>query len=177
MALQYPKDNDNKVKERKSFQILLPKFDANFWEFNGRDLNDHGMDYEFEFIENGEYRGYRILSQIKSSESDEVIKYYEDKLSFSKLPVKTATYAISCVSPFVLFVIDLRTNNAYYLPLQDYFIQNQDALNKLSVNKNTLTVYIPLSNIIDTNVSDEALRQIAKSSYCFTPPNTLQKIR
>lgn len=177
MALQYPKDNENKIKERKSFQILFSKFNTNFWEFNGRDLNDHGMDYEFEFIEDGEYRGYRILSQVKSSESDEIIKYYEDKLSYSKLPVKTATYAISCTSPFVLFVIDLRTKIAYYLPLQDYFIQNQDAFNKLSINKSTITVYIPLSNIIDPNVSDAALRQIAKSSYCFTFPDTLQKIR
>lgn len=55
--------------------------------------------YEFEYIEDGEYRGYRMLTQVKSSEIDNVIKYYDNHLSFSKLPVRTAAYAITCSNP------------------------------------------------------------------------------
>jgi hypothetical protein len=60
MAILLPQDDENMAKERKSFQILFSKFNAEHWDFNGRDNSDHGMDYEFEYIEDGEYRGFRM---------------------------------------------------------------------------------------------------------------------
>ena len=177
MAILLPQDDENMAKERKSFQILFSKFNAEHWDFNGRDNSDHGMDYEFEYIEDGEYRGFRMLTQVKSSESENVMKYYDKFLSFKCLPVKTASYAITCSNPFVLFVVDLRTNIVYYLALQDYFISNPDLIKKLSKNKKYITVHIPLSNVLSPEKSDEHLIRIAKSSYCFVFPDRLTKVR
>ncbi len=72
MPKVYPKDTYEKRNERKSFQIFLPLLNPDCWEHLGSDHNDHGVDHAFEYIEEGEYRGYRILSQLKSRTNPEV---------------------------------------------------------------------------------------------------------
>ena len=37
MAILLPQDDVNMAKERKSFQILFSKFNAEHWDFNGKD--------------------------------------------------------------------------------------------------------------------------------------------
>ena len=68
MPFSYPQDTENFQKERKSYQSLFYKLNAEVWAPNGSDNTDHGMDYGFEYIEERQYKGYRIYSQIKSTE-------------------------------------------------------------------------------------------------------------
>lgn len=87
-----------------------------------------------------------------------------DSFSYA-LPVKTANYAVECSQPFVLFVVDLISATAYYLPLQDYFIANRDKYEKLKVNTSTISVRIPTRNTV--SYADDDLVAVAKSCYCF----------
>ena len=87
-----------------------------------------------------------------------------DSFSYA-LPVKTANYAVECSQPFVLFVVDLISATAYYLPLQDYFIANRDKYEKLKVNTSTISVRIPTRNTV--SYADDDLVVVAKSCYCF----------
>lgn len=158
----FPKDSPGRRAETRSFQILFPKFNADRWDFLGRDHHDHGVDYTFEYIEDGEYKGHRILAQIKGRSS---LKDGKNGYIAFPIPVITANYAVCCKTPFVLFLVDLQSQIAYYLPLQDYFIANKERYERLSANKSSITVYIPVDNIVGEEDSD--LIAISKSGYFF----------
>ena len=169
MPKVYPKDTYEKQNERKSFQLFFPLLDAYCWEYIGSDHNDHGVDYTFEYIENKEYRGYRILAQLKGRTNPDV---RNGKIVFD-FPVKTANYAVGCAQPFLFFFINLSTREAYYLLLQDYFIANKDKMNALEKNKKTIRVFVPLNNKVD----DDELHKAAKSQYTFNDECGLRRMR
>ena len=169
MARVYPKDTEEKLKERESFQIFFSLLDMKSWEYLGSDHNDHGVDYSFEYIEDGEYKGFRILSQLKSSTK---IELRDNDIVFD-FPVKTANYAIGCPQPFIFFLVDLTNRQAYYLPMQDYFIANKDKMEALEKNKKSIRVFVSLDNKIE----DEELKQVAKSQYTFDEEQGLRKTR
>ena len=160
MARVYGQDTEENRKERRSYQVLFGLMNTDIWSFLGRDNHDHGVDYSFEFIENGEFKGYRILAQIKGSKATNI---RNSQVVFD-LPVKTANYAVGSSQPFILFFVDLLTKCAYYLPLQDYFIANSDKM---------IRVFIPVDNTID----DPELIAIAKSQYSFDEEHGLRKTR
>ena len=170
MPRVYPQDTPQKRNERKSFKIFLPLLDSDYWEHLGSDNNDHGVDHSFEYIENGEYKGYRILCQLKSRTKPEINKKNQIIFDF---PVKTANYAVGCPQPFVFFFIDLTTHDAYYLPLQDFFIANPDKMKALEKNKETIRVFIPIDNRLD----DPELIEVAKAQYIFDEEHGLRKTR
>jgi hypothetical protein len=140
------------------------------WAPNGSDHTDHGMDYGFEYIEDGQYKGFRIYSQIKSTEH---INKSEKYVSFD-LNVKTAAYAISSAQPFVLFIVDLVEDVAYYICLQDFFINNPASLKAVSNNKSTVRIKVPLTLTVTRETI--GLQEVAKSQYSFTK-GTLMKTR
>lgn len=161
MAFTYPQDTEEFQKERRSYQILFYMLNADVWAPNGSDKTDHGMDYGFEYIEDYKYRGYRILSQIKSTEHiDKSATHVRFDLS-----VKTASYAVASSQPFVLFVIDLKSESAYYACLQDYFMENAEAFTSLQKNKSTVRIKMPLNQVVTRMPSQ--LELIAKRQYCF----------
>ncbi|MBQ8962004.1 MAG: DUF4365 domain-containing protein [Ruminococcus sp.] len=169
MARVFGQDTEENRKERKSYQVLFGLMNTDIWSFLGRDNHDHGVDYSFEYIENGEFRGYRILAQIKGSK---VTKISNNEVVFD-LPVKTANYAVGSSQPFILFFVNLLTECAYYLPLQDYFIANPDKMDALEKNTSTIRVFIPLNNTIE----DPELVAVAKSQYSFDEEHGLRKTR
>lgn len=169
MAKVYPKDTEEKYKERKSFQILLSLLDMKTWDFIGFDKNDHGVDCSFEYIENNEYHGFRILGQLKSSSNLRVV---DSRIVFD-FPVGTANYAIGCSQPFLFFLVDLSNREAFYLPLQDFFIANPDKMIALNKNESTIRVFIPNKN----KVGDERIREIAKCQYSLDEKNGLRRTR
>lgn len=169
MSRRYPQDSEEKLKERESFQIFFSLMDMRTWEYLGSDYNDHGVDYSFEFIEDGEYKGYRIFVQLKSSQKPEI---RNNEIVFD-FPVHTANYAITCAQPFIFFFVNLTNRIVYYLPLQDYFIANKDKMDKLENNKTKIRVFIPLKNTIDS----ERLKEVVKAQYSFDEENGLRRTR
>ena len=170
MPFSYPQDTDDFRKERKSYQILFYKLNTDVWSHNGPDSTDHGMDYGFEYIEDSQYKGFRILSQIKSTSH---LMTQKDAVVFD-LPVKTAAYAVSCAQPFVLFLVDLEDGTVYYQCLQDFFIENSDSFLALGKNKSTVRVKLPKSQIVTREI--ECLKDVAKSRYALIG-KVLQKIQ
>lgn len=161
MPFTFGIDTPESKKERKSFQILFSKLDTEHWVCNSKDTFDHGVDYGFEFIENSEFKGYRIISQIKSS-SKLIVKNGHIPFDF---PVKTAAYAIGSAQPFVFFLVDLKTEIVYYILLQDYFIANENKMQDAKNNAYTVRVFVPTDNIVSYDDAD--LTEIAKSQYSF----------
>ena len=51
MPRRYPEYTPERIKESKSYQVLLPKFNARRWAFGGSEWQDHGVDYSFEYCE------------------------------------------------------------------------------------------------------------------------------
>ena len=170
MAFAYPQDTEEFKKERESYQLLFFRLNAKVWAPNGSDNTDHGMDYGFEYIEDGQYKGFRIYSQIKSTEH---INKSEKYVSFD-LKVKTAAYAISSAQPFVLFIVDLVEDVAYYSCLQDFFINNPASLKAVSNNKSTVRIKVPLTQTVTRETI--GLQEVAKSQYSFAK-GTLKKTR
>lgn len=170
MPRRYPQDTIEKLKERESFQIFFSLIDVKTWEYIGSDHNDHGVDYSFEYIEEKQYKGYRILAQLKSSNQD--LKINNNKICFD-FPVKTANYAVTCAQPFIFFFVDLKNRMVYYLPIQDYFIANPSKMEKLEKNTESIRLFIPLENTID----NENLKEVAKAQYSFDEEKGLRKTR
>lgn len=171
MAFSYPQDTEEFQKERKSYQTLFSNFDMNQWAPNGSDNTDHGMDYGFEYIEDMKYKGYRILSQIKSTES----LHKQNNLCIFDLKVATAAYAINCSQPFVLFLVDLVTDITYYICLQDFFINNPDKIQAVENNGSTVRIKIPDDKILTR--TNEELKEIAKRQFSFSETNGLMLVR
>lgn len=169
MPKVYPQDTPQKRNERRSFQLFLSILNTDCWEHLGSDHNDHGVDYSFEYIEEEQYKGYRVLCQLKSR-TNPVIKNNTIVFDF---PVKTANYAVGCPQPFVFFFVNLTTHEVFFLPLQDYFIANPDKMRALDRNKGTIRVFIPLDNRLD----DPELIAVAKSQYTFDEEHGLRKMR
>ena len=67
MAFSYPQDTEEFKKERKSYQLLFYRMNADVWAPNGSDTTDHGMDYGFEYIEDGKYKGLSYIFTIQQS--------------------------------------------------------------------------------------------------------------
>lgn len=162
MPFSYPQDTENFQKERKSYQLLFYKLNVEVWAPNGSDNTDHGMDYGFEYIEDNQYKGYRIYSQIKSTEH---LNVSQDIISYD-LKVKTAAYAISSAQPFVLFVVDELNDEAYFVCLQDFFIDNPKSLADVENNSWTVRIKIPIDQVVTRETTK--LQDIAKSQYSFS---------
>jgi len=161
MPFTYALDSPEAQKERISYQILFSSLNVEHWMWTGKDTFDHGVDYGFEYIEDGMYKGYRIISQVKSSTKLEV----KDGLIPFDFPVNTAAAAINSAQPFVFFLVDLNTKVTYYLALQDYFIANKEKIDSVRDNKSTVRLFIPVNNVVCEE--DAELREIAKSQYSF----------
>lgn len=166
---EYPQDSEQKKKERRSFNLMIPLFDPDCWDFIGSDKNDHGVDYTYELIEEGKFKGYRVLIQVKSRTDPEI---RDDKIIFD-FPVKTANYAVGSAQPFFFILINLSTRNGYYICLQDYFIENKDAIKKLDRNTSSIRVFVPLANHVD----DDNFRKIAHRQYSYSETDGLRKVR
>lgn len=67
MPRRYPEYTPERIKESKSYQVLLPKFNARRWAFGCSEWQDHGVDYSFEYVQDGFFHGFRLLGQVKGS--------------------------------------------------------------------------------------------------------------
>ena len=74
----------------------------------------------------------------------------------------------------MVFLCDLVNENVYYLPIQEYFIENPKEYERLENDNDTMKLRIPLSNQI-TRENDQAVVQLSKIAYAFIN-NRVRKI-
>ena len=87
---------------------------------------------------------------------------------------KTIIYGLSSHTAFVLLYVDVNQEVVYYLPIQDYFISRPEMFKKLDTDQKTISIHIPLDNVVLENDFD--LVQIAKSTYVDGPTSKLRKV-
>lgn len=158
---RYPQDCEPRKIGSKARQIVISSFNMEHWEFHEKTGNDYGIDIELELSEDNEWKNNRIEGQIKGTTS---LKVSSNKqyISFS-LNCYTIKYALNSPYSFVLFLVDVLNSVVYYLPIQEYFIVNNDLTDKLD-SQSTINVHVPTTNIVN-NQNDFDLQQIAKSRY------------
>lgn len=87
----------------------------------------------------------------------------------------TAVYAIHCSQPFVLFLVDLKDDDTYYVCLQEYFIKHPEMIDKVKKNKSMIRIKIPTNNVVSRDNTD--LKRIAKEQFTFDEERGIRKIR
>lgn len=170
--VKLPKDCPARKISTRARSIVPYKLNSELWEWHEQTGTDHGTDMIIEYIENDEYRNDKIECQIKGTKS---LKILSNGLISFELEIKTINYALGCSNAFVLFVVDVNTENVYYLPVQDYFIKDKTLFEKVKKNKSNLSVHLSQSSILDKN--DINLKQFAKKTYVGGPSTELHEYK
>lgn len=166
-------DTQQRKIASKAWAIVHYKLNSEHWIYQEKTGNDVGRDCIIELSEDNHFSNNKIEGQIKGFIAAEPLKT-ASCFSFS-MEVKTILYALAANSAFILFYVDVKNENVYYLPIQDYFIANNPEFNKLNTGQKTISVHIPLDNILSDDDFD--LQEIAKSVYLDGPSKTLKKCR
>jgi hypothetical protein len=190
------KRSANQIKEEKSSQILrelLPET----WVIHEYSP-DYGIDYVVELFDyldddkkTSETLGELIFIQLKSSSSVKYIKkrFYarsniekgplnRDKSDYSDLQVATfglensliqTVRAMGPAVPVLLVLVDLNTQKAFFINLNDYIDKILVPEGKKIMNKGEVTLFIPLDNEIKNNNENGviALRYYGKRAKMY----------
>lgn len=166
-----PKDYSARVIGSEARKLVHYIFPSQQWEYRECTGNDNGVDCIIELIEHEKWTNRKIEGQIKGTITPYKLKS-KNCFSFS-LDVKTINYGLNSANAFLLFYVDVVSEEIYYLPIQDYFISNKDLFNKLENNNSTMNVHIPCDNLVRNNNFE--LQEIAKSTYVGGPGSELHK--
>ena len=79
---------------------------------------------------------------------------------------KTINYALRSKDAFILFLCDLTNEKVYYLPIQDYFINNPENYEKLEKDTEKMNIRIPVANVLLRD-DDEELVKLSYASYNY----------
>ena len=167
-----PKDCSARRIGAKARKLVHYKLSTEHWEYHEETGCDFGVDCIIELVENDMWINKKIQGQIKGSIKPKLLKTTN---SYSvEIEIKTVRYGLSSSIPYVIFFVDVNKEEVYYLPLQDYFIANANLFDRLEKNSETISVRIPIDNVV--NEEDFELRQIAKSVYVEGPTKKLHKV-
>lgn len=163
-----PKEADIEKTGRGGVALLHYAFNYDHWEFRQETGADKGRDCAFEYVdeENSWHNGI-IRGQVKGTKTPDSYRLKTKDCFSYNLDRKTINYALRSNDAFLLFLCDLVNEKVYYLPIQDYFIENESEYDTLEKkNDGGMMVHIPTANIV-TRDDDSALVDLAQSSYCF----------
>lgn len=133
------------------------------WEFRLLTGQDVGCDCEIELSENNKWTGKTIRIQIKGTTVFEKWLLKSGIAISFPLEIKTINYALNCSNPFLLVVVDVKRENAYYIELHDYISDNESLRKKLESEQQKLNLHIPLENLFyDGNHN---LKQLTSFTY------------
>lgn len=161
MGGQFPKDCLQRKAESKSEKIFYYKLNTDHWLYRQETGNDYGRDCTIELSENDEWHNKKIECQIKGSHSPKY-RFRNTVIAYS-LDIKTIQYALSSSIPFLLIFVDLTEEEAYYLPLQEYFHKHPEVHEKVMRNSRTVDVHIPVQQKISKD--DMVLQTLAECVY------------
>lgn len=166
-----PQNSEQRKIGARARAILHYTLDADHWEYREETGNDVGRDCVIELSENDEWCNHKIEGQVKGTKSPNLLK---DGQTFSfPFEIKTIKYALGSNNAFILFYVDVTSENVYYLPIQDYFITNKVYFSNLNSGQATLNVHIPKGNLLSKN--DTELQDLTRSVYINGPSENLFK--
>lgn len=140
-----PKDQDSRATGSKARAIVHRLFDAECWEYREITGIDVGLDCAFDLIEDDEWTGNYIECQVKGRTQP----YFTNEGQSVSISIKTSTinYALRRPSTFILLLVRIDPEEVYYLPVEEYFINNASERKKLK-NQSSITLRIPVGNRI-----------------------------
>lgn len=147
MIRQYPKDSEARKIGTRGRQLVISSFDADRWDYHEKTGGDYGVDAEFEFSNNNEFRNEKFECQIKATTNINFIKN-KSIISFNNFPVKTLNYALNSRLPFFFLLADITNSAVYFLLIDDECV-----FNAKYGSQQTTTLHIPVSNRLETNES------------------------
>ena len=169
-----PMDIKEQGVGRGGMALIHYVFDYHHWEFRLETGIDVGRDCVFEHIENNEWHNGTIRCQVKGTEKPGTYLLASGNEFSYKFEKKTINYALRSRDAFLVFLCDLVNEKVYYLPIQEYFIENPKEYERLENDNDTMKLRIPLSNQI-TRENDQAVVQLSKIAYAFIN-NRVRKI-
>lgn len=170
--MKLPKDCSARVIGSEARKLVHFVFSCQRWEYREVTGMDNGVDCTIELIEDEQWTNKKLECQIKGTKNLKVLKG-EEYIPFS-MEIKTINYGLSCSNTFILFYVDVVQAKVYYLALQDYFISNRELFDRLENNKSTVTLHIPIKNVVSDEDSD--LREHAKKLYKNGPSRDLIEV-
>lgn len=159
----FPINSSSRRTDARACAIVHYQFDAEHWQYREGTGADFGCDCELELSENDCWCGNKIECQIKGTRNiqDKILKT-EHVISFA-LETKTINYGLGKANAFILLVVDVEGEAIYYQCLQEYFLEHEVLLDKLSENQKTLNIRIPMRNILTAD--DGEMQRYAKARY------------
>lgn len=163
-----PQEVDMEKTGRGGMALVHYVFNYDHWEFRQETGTDKGRDCAFEYIdEKNTWHNALIRGQVKGTKTLDSYRLKKEKCISYKLDRKTINYALRSKEAFLLFLCDLVDEKVYYLPIQDYFIDNESEYDTL-VKKDSggMMLHIPIKNVV-TRDDDSALIELTRFSYSF----------
>lgn len=169
--LQLPVDGEPRGVGSRAKAIVHYRFNADHWEYREHTGVDVGVDCSFELTENEQWTGNQLFCQIKGR-SNPSYNSTDDSVSVV-LKVSTVNYALSQANPYVLLLVDVNDESVFYLPIQEYFIDNPTLYKKLGGNQYDISLRIPRSQKVGPD--DSNLQRIARYRYVGGPGRALRR--
>ena len=163
-----PKDDAKEINAigRGGMRLAHYAFDFECWEFRLGTGKDVGEDCVFEYIDEHAWHNARLRTQVKGIRNPKTYLVAKDTEFSYPLGKEFIEYALRSSEAFVLLLCDLMNEKVYYLPLQDYFINNPEEYKRLRSDTGTMKMRVPVTNIVD-NAHNEELVALANNSYVF----------
>lgn len=160
---RFPGDSDPLRTDRKACAIVHYQLNSDDWEFRLLTGQDVGCDCEIELAKDNKWTGKIIKFQIKGTTVFEKRLLKSGAAISFPLEIKTINYALNCPNPFLLVVVDVKKENAYYIELHDYISDNEKLRKKLESEQQELSLHIPLDNLFAND--NQSLKQLAWQAY------------
>ena len=163
-----PRDDSREINAIGRGGMRLAHYAFNFecWEFRLGTGKDVGEDCVYEYIDEHSWHNARIRAQVKGIRNPKTYLVARDTEFSYPLGKEFIEYALRSNEAFVLLICDLMNEKVYYLPLQDYFINNPEEYKRLRSGTDSMKLRVPVSNIVDS-AHNEELVDLANNSYVF----------
>lgn len=170
----FPADGEPRRTDARACAIVHYLFDADHWQYREITGQDVGCDCEFELSENDYWQGHKIECQIKGTRHLDNYKHKSGPLLSFPLDTKTINYALNRSVSFILLLVDVEKERIYYQHIQRYFMDGPELLKKLDSAAKTISIRIPMKNVLDED--DSVLQAYAKETYVRNTTGTPQLI-
>lgn len=168
--LRFPQDCPARRIGSRARAIFHYQLDSDVWDYRELTGQDVGVDCEIETASDGQWENKILKCQIKGTTR---LKYIDGRKRISfPLDIKTISYALSCPNPFVFVIVDVAKEETFWTGLQEMFINDPSLFKKVELNKNTVSLHIPVQS--NLKATKGLLVDLASKSYIGEPGKDLR---
>ncbi len=140
--------------------VLHGRVNTDRWLYREVYDDPDGVDCTLELSEKNRWHGDVINGQIRGT--TRLRRLSGGDLSFA-METRDLRAAMRYAGAYVLFLVEVKSGEVYFLPVQDYVLSDRGVQKKLLGRQKRVNVRIPAENLLLDD--DAALRRIAKKRY------------